>query len=119
MEGRNLMWLPTKAFDLFRISHTTVTALREDLATIRVERDGLKSQLATTQANLEWIRVRVNALELERAQLLDKAYGIKVPVPEVVHRQISPLTLSSAIFEDMGETTAKELGLPTYQDKVN
>ena len=111
------MWIPNRAFELFHISKDTVNTLREDLAAIRVERDGLKSQLATTQANLEWMRVRVNALEFERAQLLEKAYGVKVPVPEVVRSQATPLPFSSAIFEDMGEHTAKELGFPTYQDK--
>jgi hypothetical protein len=111
------MWIPNRAFELFHISKDTVDCLRIDLAAIRVERDSLKANLATTQANLEWIRVRVNALELERAQLLEKAYGVKVPVPEVIHSQATPLGFSSSIFEDMGEHTAKELGFPTYQDK--
>lgn len=111
------MWVPTKTFELFHISKDTVNSLREDLAAVRAERDGLKSQLATTQANFEWVRIRVNALELERAQLLEKAYGVKVPVPEIVRSHGTPLALPSSLFEDMGDTTAKELGLPIYLDK--
>jgi predicted phage tail protein len=112
------MWLPTKAFDLFRISRDTVDAQREELAALRAERDGLKAQLSVTNANFEWLRVRINSLEAERAQLIKKAYGIDVPVPEIVRTPriagTDMLGLNSALFEDVGETAAKELGLPTY-----
>ena len=108
------MWVPSRTFELFHISKDTVDSLREDLAAVRAERDGLKSQLATTQANFEWIRVRLNALEFERAQLLEKAYGVKVPVPEIVRSHGTPLGLPANLFEDMGEPAAKELGLPSY-----
>ena len=109
------MWLPNRAFDLFRISKDTVDGFREELATVRTERDGLKSQLATTQANFEWIRVRVNTLEQERAQLIEKAYGIKVPVPEIVRANVIGPQFTTALFEDIGEKAAKELGLPVYE----
>ena len=110
------MWLPTKAFDLFKISRDTVDAQREELAAIKAERDGLKTQLATTQANFEWIRTRVNQLEIERAQLIEKAYGIKTPVPEIARSQTVKdfLGFNSNLFEDMGDEKAKEAGLPQY-----
>ena len=108
------MWIPSRTFELFHISKDTVDSLREDLASVRAERDGLKSQLATTQANFEWIRIRLNALEFERAQLLEKAYGVKVPVPEIVRSHGTTLGLTENLFEDMGEPAAKELGLPSY-----
>jgi len=112
------MWLPGKAFDLFKISRDTVDHQREELVTVRSERDGLKAQLAVTQANFEWLRVRINSLEAERAQLIKKAYGIDVPVPEVVRTpriQDSDLIgLTSALFEDIGDDNAKKLGLPAF-----
>lgn len=108
------MWVPNKVLDWFRISVDTVDNLREDLAGVRAERDALQSQLATTQANFSWLCVRVNALEIERAALLEKAYGIKVIVPEVVRQPSFPMEFNSALFEDIGDDDAKKHGLPIY-----
>jgi chromosome segregation ATPase len=108
------MWLPDKSFDLFRISKDTVDFMREELASLKAERDGLKTQLANTQANFEWLRVKVNSLEMERASLLEKVYGMKIPVPEIARQPVVPQGFNSDLFEDVGEKMAKELGFPTY-----
>ena len=108
------MWVPNKVLDWFRISVDTVDTLREECVGYRVERDALQAQLATTQANFSWLCVRVNSLEVERAALLEKAYGIKIPVPEVVHRPSVPFDFNSALFEDVGDDDAKKLGMPLY-----
>lgn len=112
------MWLPRKLFDLFTISSDTASALRLENSTLRVERDLLKSDLAVSRANSEWMRVRVNALEFERAALLDKAYGIKTPIPEIVRTlppSSTPSPLSNLdVFDDMGDELAKSLGLQSY-----
>lgn len=110
------MWLPTKAFDLFRVAKDTVDSQREELATLKVERDRLKSELASSRANEDWMRLRINSLEVERAQLMAKAYGINVPVPEIVRTSPNktPMELNGALFEDIGEDAARQLGLPTY-----
>ena|SRR5437867_1134482 len=111
------MWVPSKVVDWFYISKQTVETLREDLAATRAERDSLKLQLASSQNHFDWLRIRVNALEVERAQLFEKAYGLKVPVPEIV-RQTSPTqdALTQFSFDDMGDKMAKSLGLPTYDN---
>jgi len=98
---------------MFQISHETVTALREELAIVRAARQSLETQLVTTQANFEWIRLRVNALEIERAQLLQKAYGIHTAVPEIV-RTSKDTSIDNFSFDDMGDEMAKTLGLPVY-----
>lgn len=108
------MWIPQAVMDMFHISKQTVDNQREDLAAVRMERDGLRAQLATSQANFDWLRVRVNTLEVERAQLLEKAYGIRIPVPEIARTVAKPLELGTDIFEDVGERVAKDLGLPSY-----
>ena len=110
------MWIPSKVFDLFRISKESVEDLREDLAAVRAERDLLRVQLATSQNHFDWLRTRINVLEAERAQLIEKAYGIKVPVPEIVRTPTSPMELNSDIFTDMGDENAKALGLPFYSN---
>lgn|SRR3990167_5936098 len=108
------MWVPSKIFELFQISKDSVNALREELAAIRTERDLLKSQLGVAQNQFSWLSVRVNVLEVERAQLLEKAYGIKTAVPEIVRTPQSPLDLHPDLFNDVGEEMAKKLGMPTF-----
>lgn len=108
------MWLPEKTFDLFRISKDTVDNLREDLASVRAERDALQAQLSTTQANFNWLCVRVNSLEAERAQLLKVAYNINIPIPEVVRQPSFPMEFNSALFDDLGDDEAKKQGYPVY-----
>lgn len=108
------MWLPDKAFEFFHISKQAVDSLREDLAAVRAERDLLKLQLATATNHFDWLRIRINALETERAQLIEKAYGIKIPVPEIVRPNRSPMDMNADLFSDMGDDAAKTLGMPVY-----
>jgi|GEM_PF-4888644 len=113
------MWLPTRTFDLFRISKDTVDSQREELAAIRAERDAIKADLLSTKAHFEWLCLRVNQLELERAQLITKAYGIQMTAPEVVlPSRVPPLAFDpSTLFEDVGDEKARALGMPVYGDK--
>ena len=109
------MWVPSKVFDWFKISQESVNELRSEVLALRAERDVLKQQLTTTNANFEWLRTRVNQLEIERAGLLEKATGIKTAVPEIVrsHSQLDTM-LNNFTFEDVGEDMAKRLGLPSF-----
>ncbi len=85
--------------------------LREELAALRAENRLLRDERQTQRVQNDWLRIRVNALEVERAQLLKKAYGIETPVPELVRTpQILP-ELGSALFEDVGDEAAKSMGL--------
>ena len=96
------------------VAKTAIADLREELSAVRAERDSLKLQNSISQNHFDWLRVRTNQLEVERAQLLEKAYGIKTPVPEIVRTSVAPIVFNSALFEDVGEKTARELGLPVY-----
>jgi predicted nuclease with TOPRIM domain len=108
------MWIPKSVLDWFQISKDVVADLREELSATRSERDLLKLQLTTSQSNFSWLTTRVNVLEVERAQLLEKAYGIKTVVPEIVKTSSKNLDFSAALFDDVGDTVAKELGLPVF-----
>lgn len=108
------MFVTKSALELFHISRDTVDSLREELAAANAELTATRTALATTQANFEWIRSRVNVLEVERAQLIEKAYGIKSPVPEIARSSYPKLELDSALFDDIGDKAAKEMGLPVY-----
>jgi hypothetical protein len=113
------MWLPKHVYDLFQVSKENVDQLKQEVAKLSAENAVLRVSEATAKANFDWLRIRVNQLEVERAQLVKRAYNIDVPVPEVVRSNQRAgasdlLQLTSALFEDVGEAGAKELGLPTF-----
>ena len=124
------MWIPKAVVGWFTsmrdvaetnamVSIEAINQYREQLAAVTAERDVLRLQAVTVQNNCEWFRLRVNALEVERAQLVEKAFGIHLPAPEIV-RAAPPAAAfdpRNFTFEDVGDTMAKELGLPTYDDK--
>ncbi len=105
------MFISNRIFDLFEINKESLATLREELTTLRIERDFLKTELSSTKANFNWLTVRCNALEAERAQLLEKAYNIRVPVPEIMRVQGNPIDMNADIFNDMGDERAAQLGL--------
>lgn len=111
------MWVPSKVIEWFQISKDSVDHLREDLASVRSERDQLKAQLASTTANFDWLRIKVNAMEVERAQLLEKAYGIRTIVPEIARQPSIPIDFTTDLFEDIGDDKAKKLGFPVYSQQ--
>lgn len=107
------MWIPAKIVDLLGY-------VKEDLTALRAENTLLRAQLITAQGNFDWCRHRLNTLEFENKALMEKAYGIKVPSPEITRR---PSTLDPAAdprnfsFEDIGDDLAKKLGFPILGDK--
>ena len=113
------MWLSPKIFSILEVAKESVDSIREELAATRAERDSLKAQLSIAQNNAEWIRKQINMLQFERTALLQKAYGISVPTPEIV-QTFAPQTKADAmtgdmsIFDDIGDEVAKKLGLPVY-----
>lgn len=108
------MWVPSQVVDWFKISKESVDALREDNAALRAENAALHVELQTIKANFGWLTTRVNALEVERAALLEKVTGIKVAVPEIVRPIPTEQLVNQFTFEDMGDDLAKKLGLPVY-----
>lgn len=111
------MWISREVFNFLSQRNLDLQDVREELASRNSEVRELTQALATAKANFNWLATRVNQLEVERAQLLEKATGVKTLVPEI-SRSIPPQSLASMIdtgvFDDMGDSKAKELGLPVY-----
>lgn len=107
------MWLSSKVFELFQVSKDTVSSLREDVAVLRAERSLLTEQLSKAQIVQDWLRMQVNTLQLERTALLEKAYGIKLPAPEIVRTPTmgEESKLSDFGFDHIDEESAKRLGI--------
>lgn len=110
------MWVPKEVADWFQISKDSVDTLRTELATLKVERDVLKDQLRGAQINSDWLRMQVNSLQMERAGLMEKAYNIRVPIPELARTTSlqSPISIEDFSFTDIGDEAARKLGLPLY-----
>ena len=69
------MWVPSKVIDWFTamktaseqhaaVSVVALQGMQEELAAVRAERDALKVQMAVNQTNFDWLRMRVNVLEV-------------------------------------------------------
>ena len=73
----------------------------------------LDAQNRVLQVNLDWLRVRVNQLEHERAQLLFNYTGVKVAVPEIQRAPETPVHPLNELpsFADVGEAEAARLGI--------
>ena len=107
------MWIPKLVIEYLKISKEAVDDLRIELATVRTERDSLKVQLATTSSNFDWLRMKVNQLEFENKALIQKAYDIKLPAPELSRNPLrEPLDINP--FADVGDELAKKLGFQVY-----
>ncbi len=123
------MWISFKhVSELFTVSHDTVVALREEVAALKAELAATKSELLSTKVNLDWLRVNYNQVQAERTALMNARGGIQVPVPQLqpapgaylptvaaqtaINRQIP--SFDELSFDDMGDTLAEKLGLPTY-----
>jgi hypothetical protein len=104
---------------------------KRELAEARTRIDGLERALAVAQNNFEWARVRLNAVEQERAILIDRVMGVRVPVPEMSREPAAAGTVATGpreaedarsallaglglplnIFDDIGDTAAAAAGL--------
>ncbi len=79
----------------------------------------LRAQKAKDDITIDWMRHRINALEKERAILVQKAAGISLPTPEIVPTRPGTMTNPSMLvdfdslpsFEDVGDSEAQRLGL--------
>lgn len=115
------MFLSARFLDLIQVSKDNADSARETLAKVTAERDAARTELLTLRANFQWATTQINDLQYQNKALLEKAYNIRVPVPEIV-RPVSRMPENfnvSDLFEDMGDTDAKRQGMPVYDPKSN
>jgi len=97
------------------IAKQALADLKEELASVRAERDALKAELTASKINADWLRVQFNQIQAENKALLERAYGIRVPVPELVSKTEKTFNLQD-LFNDIGDEEASRQGLPVYGD---
>jgi hypothetical protein len=112
------MWIPQAIINMFTITKEVHDSLSTENAVLRAENTLLRQELTTAHSNFKWLSIRVNALEIERGSLFERAYGVKIAVPEIVQTNKSPaLDMTPAdifggdLFNDIGDELAKKHGL--------
>jgi len=113
------MWVPHALVDLFTLTRDAVDGTKQELAVVKAERDLLQRQLDINRVNFDWIRMQINTLQLERTALLEKAYGVKIPAPEIVRTPVASneSRLDEFSFDDIGDKLAKQYGFPVHDVK--
>lgn len=108
------MFVPRVILDYFGVNLELVRNIQSEVAALRAERDILKQELTSAKLTNDWLRIQFNDLQAQNKALLEKAYNIKLPVPELqIARRMDP-TIEQFSFDDMGDEMARKLGLPTF-----
>jgi hypothetical protein len=98
------MWLTRRIYD----------DLRDKLVAAEAEARGQAGALRTVQANFDFMRVRLNQLEQERAILIERMFGVKVPVPQI-EKAPTPFDENkfneTFSFDGLDDSTAAALGI--------
>lgn len=108
------MWIPKSVVSWLDVSLTTVNALKERVAVLETQNATLERELTASRINNDWFRVKINDLEATNKALLEKAYDIRLPVPQILRATPpvnNPYKLPEALFEHIDDDTAKQLGL--------
>jgi hypothetical protein len=99
------------------ISRTTYDHMREDTIKAQVEARVLSEQNRALQTTIDWLRVRVNQVEKERAQLLFNYTGVKIETPSIEAAPPSGHPLNQVPhFNDVGDKEAARLGITWNPD---
>jgi hypothetical protein len=109
--GGIVIWTTAKAFQLEHDARVKAEAVISV-----VERENVA--LHTT---MDWMKMRLTQLEQERAQLIYRYMGVKITVPEIEDEQPQngvnhTLNDAAALFSDMGDQAAAELGVEWDED---
>ena len=111
------MFVSDKAFSWFKVSQEAFEYLRQENAALKAERDALKSETTSLRIASDWLRAKVNQLEIERSSLISQAYGIHTPVPQLARQPVlDPVqqSLKDFSFDDVGDQVARIMGLPAH-----
>ena len=103
------MWIDRKTYD----------DLRLDNAKAQTEARVVSEQNRALQTTIDWFRVRISQLEMERAQMLYNYTGVKISTP-VIERapdtDVARALQAVQGFEDIGNKEAARLGIGWNDD---
>lgn len=113
------MWVSQHVKDWFKVSHQAYEDLKVANAALQAELTALKLQAERDRINFDWMRMRVNALEFENKALMQKAYNISLPAPELTTRTAQVPEPYDFSFNDVGDVMAKQLGLNIFDSRTD
>jgi len=104
------MWMTRTDYDRH---YRALSELERALSASEGIRQTYSEQNKVLQVNLDWLRVRVNQLEHERAQLLFNYTGVKIAVPQIQVDSGEPVHPLAELpsFSDIGDEEAKKQGM--------
>jgi hypothetical protein len=108
-----VIFVPKALIDLFTVNRDTADALRVRAASLEEINKSLERELASLKVQNDWLRIQFNQLQFERAALIEKVYGLKIPAPELTKPDPKP-HIEDFSFDDVGDAKAREMGLPLY-----
>lgn len=100
------MLIPSKVLDLFKFNLDEQQSVREKLAIAEARVADLERSLQHSRTSFDWLRLRVNDLENQNKTLLEKAYNIRVPAPQIDRSTAPPIDLREFGFVDVGDALA-------------
>lgn len=103
------MWIDRKTYDDMRL----------DNAKAQTEVRVVAEQNRALQVSIDWFRVRISQLEMERAQMLYNYTGVKISTPvieRVPEGDIARALQAVQGFEDIGDREAARLGIGWQSD---
>ena len=93
------------------ISRPIYDALNERAIKAEAVRDALILHNATLSAHIEWMRVRVTELSLERAAMMKRYLNIDIPVASFEEERVPFSPDETISFNDVGDEAAAKLGI--------
>lgn len=99
------MWIDRKAYDDLK---GMLLLAQADARAFQETNKGL-------QVTLDWLRTRVTQMEKERAILIERMFGVKVPVPEIMVApdpfKDHPYNDMASMFNGMSDEEALKAGI--------
>lgn len=92
------MWISDKVQALLTAAQEQRIALEKQVAQMMGANALLTSENAQLRSTVEWMKIRLNSVEKERAQLISAAIGVKVAVPEFMPAT-DPDAMANALAE--------------------
>ncbi len=96
------------------ISSKTFVEMSDARANAEGRAHTLVNQITALHTTMDWMRVRLNQVEQERADLIEKYMGVKIHVPQIEPistTDTSDVLNQSVSFEDIGDEEAARQGI--------
>jgi hypothetical protein len=79
-----VMWIGKRAQAMIDGLIYREADMRQSVNVLSVELRRIEAENVKLQSHIDWFKLRLNAVEKERAQLIAAAIGVKISIPEFV-----------------------------------